>query len=661
MKDLSTGQLADSSLWWHFTVGTVTSAVSKIAPATGPATLGRSVTLQWGSTLNNPNYWVCWDASNNNTCNYTWLAHGTSPTWTLNGLASGRYYWQVKGDAGGGAIEADGGTWWTFTVAPAPYYISVVPWGLTQTWIRWADEAEDQTDFHVERSANGGPWTQILEWATYQYLDPNPPCGPVAYRVRAHWQGLGLYSAYSSVVSIRACAPVTPGTLSVREWWGATRLDWGQSWQESDLHVERQVDWGEWEEIVQLGAGTQNYVDSAQVCGVVAYRVRAHRHDSGQYSDYTNVASRTRTCGEPTAAMSPPGGENGTAAQAGGISTRARWASRLSPSTWLGLSTWFGLLSLLILAGLLGLAWGSGVRLARACRPRRVLRPATRLASVGLLMSVALLLPASVLAQSGQVVEFYHLDALGSVRAVSNQEGQIISRHEFLPFGEEWTPGTPQRENKLFTAKERDPETSFDYFGARYYDSQVGRFTTIDPVYTWKDNLTDPQRWNRYAYVRNNPLKYVDPDGRKPEDRVRAALSWAQKIRYVPGGGWENKEPKDGLDCAGLVRQAFKADPDNFLDVRGPAGDERKMFRSSAEAEFSDRIADARPGDAIFWKNSAGDIQHTGIVTEIDEKGRVWVVDAAGVDKGVKHRPIAFNGDLGDKLKFAGIGRSRER
>jgi RHS repeat-associated protein len=53
------------------------------------------------------------------------------------------------------------------------------------------------------------------------------------------------------------------------------------------------------------------------------------------------------------------------------------------------------------------------------------------------------------------------------------------------------------------------------YFGARYYGSKMGRFTTIDPVFTWQENLEDPQRWNRYAYVRNNPLKYVDPDGRQ--------------------------------------------------------------------------------------------------------------------------------------------------
>jgi RHS repeat-associated protein len=52
------------------------------------------------------------------------------------------------------------------------------------------------------------------------------------------------------------------------------------------------------------------------------------------------------------------------------------------------------------------------------------------------------------------------------------------------------------------------------YFGARYYGSKIGRFTTTDPVYTIEENLLDPQRWNRYAYARNNPLRYVDPDGR---------------------------------------------------------------------------------------------------------------------------------------------------
>ena len=116
-------------------------------------------------------------------------------------------------------------------------------------------------------------------------------------------------------------------------------------------------------------------------------------------------------------------------------------------------------------------------------------------------------------------MEYYHLDAVGNVRAVSDEAGQVIERHDYLPFGEEWcgtavcsqtTAGQPYR----FTGKERDPETGLDYFGARYYGSRIGRFTSIDPVYTWQENLVDPQRWNRYTYCRSNPLRYNDPDGR---------------------------------------------------------------------------------------------------------------------------------------------------
>jgi RHS repeat-associated protein len=66
----------------------------------------------------------------------------------------------------------------------------------------------------------------------------------------------------------------------------------------------------------------------------------------------------------------------------------------------------------------------------------------------------------------------------------------------------------------LFTGKERDAETGLDYFGARYYRADLGRFTTVDPELNIPAALVDPQRWNRYAYVRNNPLRYVDPDGK---------------------------------------------------------------------------------------------------------------------------------------------------
>ncbi len=64
-----------------------------------------------------------------------------------------------------------------------------------------------------------------------------------------------------------------------------------------------------------------------------------------------------------------------------------------------------------------------------------------------------------------------------------------------------------------FTGKERDAETGLDYFGARYLSAAQGRFTSVDPIWITKERLADPQRLNLYAYGRNNPLKYIDPDG----------------------------------------------------------------------------------------------------------------------------------------------------
>ncbi len=109
-------------------------------------------------------------------------------------------------------------------------------------------------------------------------------------------------------------------------------------------------------------------------------------------------------------------------------------------------------------------------------------------------------------------VTYYHLDALGSVRALSDQSGAIVQRHDYGAFGEDTAPlgGDPRR----FTGKELDPESAWMYFGARYYRNVVGRFTSVDPFSREERALTRPQLWSRYQYASNNPLKYIDPDGR---------------------------------------------------------------------------------------------------------------------------------------------------
>jgi RHS repeat-associated protein len=116
-------------------------------------------------------------------------------------------------------------------------------------------------------------------------------------------------------------------------------------------------------------------------------------------------------------------------------------------------------------------------------------------------------------------------DHLGSPRVVTNSSAGIVSRHDYMPFGEELGAGTGARTTAMgfpgpsdglrqkFTAKERDVETGLDYFNARYYASVQGRFMGSDPLFIEANRLEFPQSWNLYVYTRNNPLRFIDPDG----------------------------------------------------------------------------------------------------------------------------------------------------
>lgn len=120
-------------------------------------------------------------------------------------------------------------------------------------------------------------------------------------------------------------------------------------------------------------------------------------------------------------------------------------------------------------------------------------------------------------AQAQETVIYYHTDAIGSVRMITDENGQVVARYDYLPFGEPWPGLPPNPDVRQYAGKDRDAETGFNYFGARYYASGTGRFTTVDPLLEVEKALVDPQQWNRYAYVRNNPFRFVDPDGRALE------------------------------------------------------------------------------------------------------------------------------------------------
>ncbi len=88
----------------------------------------------------------------------------------------------------------------------------------------------------------------------------------------------------------------------------------------------------------------------------------------------------------------------------------------------------------------------------------------------------------------------------------------------------------PSKSHK-FTGKERDIESGLDDFVARHYASSLGRFMQPDPLFATPLHVVNPQRWNMYAYVVNNPTNYIDPDGK---DAIAVNF-----VNEVPLGGHE--------------------------------------------------------------------------------------------------------------------------
>ena len=119
--------------------------------------------------------------------------------------------------------------------------------------------------------------------------------------------------------------------------------------------------------------------------------------------------------------------------------------------------------------------------------------------------------------------EIYHSDHLGSSSYITDNFGRPSHYYEYLPFGELMTehnqskyyidPYPTQNMDSYnnpykFNGKEMDKETGMYYYSARYYDPRISIFVSVDPLAEKYRNIS------AYAYVANNPINFVDPDGR---------------------------------------------------------------------------------------------------------------------------------------------------
>ncbi len=538
-------------------------------------------------------YEACWDTTNNGTCDTGWQANGAATTKPLYGLPVGTYYWQVK--TVGGGLQADEGTWWSFTVtvpyvAPdhwkAEYFGNVTlsgppvatvdegtgfvdhswgtggPAGLSDFFstrftrtvtlaagrYRFTQTTDDGSRLWVDDQLQIDAWG--VDGLTTHTVDLDLAAGDHTLRFQSveYTGGATAQLTWTPVLDVPAgvwtaeyfanMALSGPPASTVEEVSAFIDHNWGDGGPEAlpvdgfSARFTRTLAFpaGTYRFTVVTDDGSRVWIDDQLVIDAwwdqapstyTADVALAAGDHTVRYECYENGGGAVAQLSwafapepEPTPPEAAAGGTLGTAAPENPVGPAGRAAGLL-----LGVIALFGLAVRAVRRWRLAAQPHAGLRRS-ADGGQAASRVHSPLSATALWLTAMLLVPAGALAQiPTQVVEYYHTDVLGSVRAVTKQvngEWQVVARHDFMPFGEEVAAPIPPQDKRLFTGKERDSETGQDYFEARYLRATAGRFTTVDPKLNVKETLVDPQRWNRYAYALDNPLRYVDTNGKWP-------------------------------------------------------------------------------------------------------------------------------------------------
>ena len=140
----------------------------------------------------------------------------------------------------------------------------------------------------------------------------------------------------------------------------------------------------------------------------------------------------------------------------------------------------------------------------------------------------------------------YHVDGLGSVRALTDSTKAVVQTYESDEFGVPIAATGGSSQPFGYTGEQRDPENGLVYLRARYYDPSLGRFLSRDPHAGSRPHIT---ALNRFAYSQNNPCKFTDPSGYKAQ--LASPCGSAPSIPGVP----------EGVDAERLLQENLRISP----------------------------------------------------------------------------------------------------
>jgi len=167
----------------------------------------------------------------------------------------------------------------------------------------------------------------------------------------------------------------------------------------------------------------------------------------------------------------------------------------------------------------------------------------------------------------------YHSDHLGSASFVTDRGGYVVQHLQYLPYGELFVSQRNSDEfdsRYKFTAKELDNETSYTYFGARYYDSELSGWLSVDPMSDKYPSLSP------YCYTANNPVVLVDPNG-----------MWIDDYYIHANGSIEVKKTNDNFDRFYLISGGFNNKQTNIAFIGQFNKNEYGLIKLPASFSFT--------------------------------------------------------------------------
>ena len=244
-------------------------------------------------------------------------------------------------------------------------------------------------------------------------------------------------------------------------------------------------------------------------------------------------------------------------------------------------------------------------------------------------------------------VTYYLHDHLGNTRvtytAGCKSEGQtslpireftLVHAADYHPYGSilrEWRDGPAEK--YLTTHHERDTETGLDYRGARYYDADVARFLSLDPL------AAEFASWSAYNYVMGNPISLTDPSGRSA-------------TKYEDEAGNFLGNTNDGNDATVTVGNAnvdsFKKE---FAQAEGRNEQNGMMKNESWIRRYGDRMSVEPGGKAASWAAGALGYYANALIpaaigtaaTALEENAAQILLNRARYDfKGAPYEPLRF-------------------